>query len=64
MPEPFTSISEMVSHYRDRTAQCLVEVNYLKPVRYTVDALCFYYALELYQAKDAELGTYMELSFG
>ena len=61
MPEPFTSVSEMVSHYRDRTAQCLVEVNYLKPVRYTVDALCFYYILETLQAKDAEFGAYIVL---
>ena len=61
MPKPFTSVSEMVSHYRDRTAQCLVEVNYLKPVRYTVDTLCFYYALELFRAKDSEFGAYIVL---
>jgi hypothetical protein len=61
IPEPFTSISEMASHYRDRTAQCLVEVNYLKPVRYTVEALCLYYVLESFQAKDSEFGAYIVL---
>ena len=61
MPEPFTSVSEMARHYRDRTAQCLVEVNYLKPVRYTVDTLCFYYVLEPLQAKDSEFGAYIIL---
>ena len=61
MPEPFTSVSEMISHYRDRTAQCLVEVNYLKPVRYTVETLCFYYVLELLRAKDPEFGAYIVL---
>jgi hypothetical protein len=61
MPEPFTSASEMASHYRDRTAQCLVEVNYLKPVRYTVDTLCFYYLLDIFQSKDSEFGAYIIL---
>jgi hypothetical protein len=61
MPEPFTSISEMANHYRDRTAQCLVEVNYLKPVRYTVDTLCFYYLLDIFQAKDSEFGAFIIL---
>ena len=61
MPEPFTSISEIASYYRDRTVQCLVEVNYLKPVRYTVEALCLYYVLEFFQAKDSEFGAYMVL---
>jgi len=31
MPEPFTSMWEMSRLFRDRTAQCLVEVNYLHP---------------------------------
>jgi hypothetical protein len=61
IPAPFTSISEMASHYRDRTAQCLLEVNYLKPVRYTVDTLCFYYLLDIFQSKDAEFGSYIVL---
>lgn len=61
MPEPFTSASEMASHYRDRTAQCLVEVNYLKPVRYTVDTLCFYYLLDIFRSRDSEFGAYVVL---
>ncbi|TAQ88871.1 hypothetical protein B7494_g2806 [Chlorociboria aeruginascens] len=59
IPEPFTSVSEMVSHYRDRTVQCLVEVNYLKPVRYTVETMCLYYILEFLQAKDSEFSAYI-----
>ncbi|KAF4633363.1 hypothetical protein G7Y89_g4754 [Cudoniella acicularis] len=61
LPEPFISTSEMSSYYRNRTAQCLVEVNYLKPGRYTVETLCFYHALELLGAKDSEFGAYVVL---
>jgi Fungal specific transcription factor domain len=61
MQEPFTSISEMANHHRDKTAQCLVEVNYLKPVRYTVDTLCLYSLLDIFQAKDSEFGAYIVL---
>ena len=61
MPEPFTSMWEMSRLFRDRTAQCLVEVNYLHPRRYTVNALCFYYALEKFQARDSEFGAYVVL---
>ena len=41
--------------------QCLVEVYYLRPRRYTVDTLCFYYALEKFQARDSEFGAYVAL---
>ncbi|TVY12787.1 Pyrrolocin cluster transcription factor fsdR, partial [Lachnellula arida] len=61
MPQPFTSMWEMSTHFRDRTAQCLVEVNYLRPRRYTVEALCFYYSLDLYQKRDSEFGAYVVL---
>ena len=61
MPQPFTSMWEMSTHYRDRTAQCLVEVNYLRPRRYTVDALCFYYALDLFHNRDSDFGAYVVL---
>jgi hypothetical protein len=61
MSEPFTSMWEMSRFFRDRTAQCLVEVNYLRPRRYTVDTLCFYYALEKFQARDSEFGAYVVL---
>jgi hypothetical protein len=61
MPEPFTSMWEMSRVFRDRTAQCLVEVNYLHPRRYTVDTLCFYYALERFQARDSGFGAYVIL---
>ncbi|KAE8449401.1 hypothetical protein EG329_008302 [Mollisiaceae sp. DMI_Dod_QoI] len=61
MPEPFTSMWEMSSHFRDRTAQCLVEVNYLRPRRYTVDTLCFYHVLEMLHTRDSEFGAYVVL---
>jgi hypothetical protein len=61
MPEPFTSMWEMSRFFRDRTSQCLVEVNYLRPRRYTVDTLCFYFALEKFQARDSEFGVYVLL---
>ncbi|TVY89369.1 Fusarisetin A cluster transcription factor [Lachnellula willkommii] len=61
MPQPFTSMWEMSTHFRDRTAQCLVEVNYLRPRRYTVEALCFYYSLDLYQKRDSEFGAHVVL---
>ena len=61
MPEPFTSMWEMSRLFRDRTAQCLVEGNYLRPRRYTVETLCFYYALERFQAKDSGFGAYVVL---
>ncbi len=59
MPESFTSVWEMSRLFRDRTAQCLVEVNYLRPRRYTIDTLCFYYALEKFQASDSGFGAYV-----
>ena len=59
MPEPFTSMLEMSSHFRDRTAQCLVEVNYLRPRRYTVDTLCLYYALDKFHSRVSEFGLYV-----
>jgi hypothetical protein len=61
MPKSFTSMWEMSRLFRDRTAQCLVEVNYLRPRRYTVDTLCFYYALEKSQASDSGFGAYVVL---
>jgi hypothetical protein len=61
MPEPFTSMWEMSRLFRDRTAQCLVEVNYLHPRRYTIDTLCFYFALEKFQGTDSEFGSYVVL---
>ncbi|KUJ24096.1 uncharacterized protein LY89DRAFT_557875, partial [Mollisia scopiformis] len=61
LPEPFTSTSQMSVFYRDRCAQCLVEVNYLRPRRYTVETLCFYFALEKFQGKDSEFGDYVVL---
>jgi hypothetical protein len=61
IPEPFTSMWEMSNLFRDRTAQCLVEVNYLHPRRYTVDTLCFYFALEKFQGTDSEFGSYVVL---
>ena len=61
MPEPFTSMWEMSRLFRDRTAQCLVEVNYLRPRRYTIETLCFYFALEKFQARDSEFGAYVVL---
>jgi Fungal specific transcription factor domain len=61
MPEPHTSMWELSSFFRERTAQCLVEVNYLRPRRYTVETLCLYYALETWQAKASEFGAYVLL---
>jgi hypothetical protein len=61
MPESFNSMWEMSRIFRDRTAQCLVEVNFLRPKRYTVNTLCFYYALEKFQARDSEFGAYVVL---
>ena len=61
MPEPFTSMQEMSRLFRDRAAQCIVKVNYLRPKRYTIDTLCFYYALEKFQARDSEFGAYVVL---
>ncbi|TVY39195.1 Fusarisetin A cluster transcription factor [Lachnellula occidentalis] len=61
MPQPFTSMWEMSIHFRDRTAQCLVEVNYLRPRRYTVDTLCFYYALDAFHNRDSDFGAYVVL---
>ncbi|TVY80636.1 Fusarisetin A cluster transcription factor fsa6 [Lachnellula suecica] len=61
IPQPFTSMWEMSSLFRDRTTQCLAEVNYLRPKRYTVETLCFYYALEMFQGGDSAFGAYVVL---
>lgn len=61
MPKQFSSTWEMCRHFRDRTAQCLVEVNYLVPKRYTLETLCFYHALEKFPARDYEFGSYVLL---
>jgi hypothetical protein len=61
MPEQFSSMSEMSAFYRDRTAQCLVGVNYLRPRRYTVETLIFYYAIEKFHGRNTEFGTYILL---
>jgi hypothetical protein len=59
IPEPFTTMREMSCFFRDLTAQCLVEVNYLRPRRHTVETLCFYFANEKFQARDSEFGAYV-----
>lgn len=59
MPEPYSSMWEMSSLFRERTAQCLAVANYLRPGRYTVETLCLYYALETLQAKASEFGSYV-----
>ncbi|KAF8861773.1 hypothetical protein BDZ45DRAFT_586481 [Acephala macrosclerotiorum] len=61
MPEPFTSMLEMSRLFRDRTAQCLVEVNYLHPRRYTIETMCFYFALERFQTRGSGFGAYVVL---
>ncbi|CZR63237.1 uncharacterized protein PAC_13134 [Phialocephala subalpina] len=61
MPEQFASTWEMSRLFRERTSQCLVEVNYLYPRRYTVETLCFYFAIERFQTKDSGFGTYVVL---
>lgn len=61
MPEQYGSMLEMSRHCCDLTAQCLLEINYLRPRRYTVETLCFYYALDKFQSKDSEFGAYVVL---
>jgi hypothetical protein len=61
LPEQFSSMWEMCGVFRDRTAQCLVGVNYLRPRRYTIETLVFYYALEKFRARNTEFGTYILL---
>ncbi|MAD82224.1 MAG: hypothetical protein CL912_04615 [Deltaproteobacteria bacterium] len=61
MPVHFTSAQQMTGHFLDRTAQCLVEVNYLRPCRHTLETLCFYYALETFHARMAEFSSYVVL---
>jgi hypothetical protein len=61
VPEEFSSMWEMCSIFRDRTAQCLVGVNYLRPRRYTIETMVFYYALEKFRARNTEFGTYILL---
>jgi hypothetical protein len=56
-----SSMWEMCAVFRDRTAQCLVGWNYLRPRRYTVETLVFYYALEKLRGRDTEFGTYILL---
>ena len=61
MPAHFTSVQQMTGHFLDRTAQCLVEVNYLRPCQYTLETLCFYYALETFHARMADFSSYVVL---
>lgn len=59
MPEKYGSMWEMTLHFRERTAQCLKEFNYLRPKRYTVEALCFYFALEKFNRRDSGFAAYV-----
>ncbi|KAL5329417.1 hypothetical protein ACEPPN_002929 [Leptodophora sp. 'Broadleaf-Isolate-01'] len=61
MPETFASAHQMTSHFLDRTAQCLVEVNYLRPSQYTLETFCFYYALEKFHARMSDFASYTVL---
>ncbi|PVH73004.1 hypothetical protein DL98DRAFT_59276 [Cadophora sp. DSE1049] len=61
MPASFTSVQQMTSHFLDRTAQCIIEVNYLRPCRYSLETLCFYYALETFHAKMSDFSSYVVL---
>lgn len=61
MPVLFSSVQQMTGHFLDRTAQCLVEVNYLRPCQYTLETLCFYYALETFHARMADFSSYVVL---
>jgi hypothetical protein len=61
IPDQFSSMWDMCSFFCDRTAQCLVEVNYLRPKRFSVETLIFYYALEKFRGRDIEFGTYVLL---
>lgn len=61
MPETFSSMWDMCHCFRDLTAQCLKEVNYLRPQQYTLQTLCFYSGLEKFQASDSEFGVYVVL---
>lgn len=62
MPPQYSSLWDMSDHFRDRTAQCLVEVNYLRPGRYTVETLCIYYGLETVRGGNSEFGSYVLLA--
>lgn len=59
--EHFSSMSEMTDIFRDRTAQCLVEVNYLRPRKYTVETLVLHFGLEKFRGRDTEFGSYVLL---
>jgi hypothetical protein len=61
LPESFTSMWDMCHCFRDLTAQCLKEVNYLRPQQYTLQTLSFYSGLEKFEASDSEFGVYVVL---
>lgn len=57
-PLPFNTVNSMtVWHiFRKRTAQCLVQANYLTPGRYKGEALFLYSICEFYRSQDAQAG--------
>src|SRR3569833_3293658 len=61
LPAPFANITTMANHKQNRTTQCLIEVNYLKPVRYTNNTHNNKNLLDVFRAKDAEFGGYVIL---
>jgi hypothetical protein len=60
-PKTLVSPQETINLYRDRTVQCLATENYLKPNRFTVQALLFLCVLECFQSRDATLGVWVTL---
>lgn len=52
---------DLILAYREKIVQCLVLGKYTKSVPYTIETLLLYFAIEHFQCKDTEIGTWILL---
>ena len=50
---------DLIRKYREKIVQCLILGNYTKSVPYTIETLLLYFAIELFQCKDSQVGTWI-----
>ncbi len=52
---------ELLQEYREKVVQCLILGRYTKSVPYTIETLLLYFAVEHFQYKDTQVGTWILL---
>ncbi|CAG8011420.1 unnamed protein product [Penicillium olsonii] len=56
LPPDMANPMTLWSMFQRRSAECLIQANYITPGRHKVDALLFYSLTEFYRSQDAQIG--------